>query len=571
MLALGRCRPAYGLHTRIPPELERVHTPLNVEAWTVALANHPDRRFADYVTSGVTDGFRIGFNRTCILTPALRNLPSASEQEAVLDRIFEQELSLGRFMGPFDACEQWQINRVGIIPKGHTPGKWRLITDLSHPPGASVNDGIDPDLCSLSYVTVDEVVRTAAKLGRGAMLAKVDIQSAYRLIPIHPDDRPLLAMQWKGKVIVDVMLPFGLRSAPKIFTAVADGLEWITRQRGVQRIEHYLDNFIVLGPPVQPTCQRDLDILMSTCAELKVPLAEGKREGPSTKLTFLGIEVDTDTGHLRLPTEKLDRLKGILREWRDRKVCTRRELESLIGSLNHACKVVRPGRSFLRRMLDLLNRSSASTAPRPHHHIRLNREFRSDLQWWREFIVDWNGISFWKDGDRPTTEVTSDASGRWGCGAWSRNSWFQLQWPDKNLDIPIAVKELIPIVLAGALWGKEWKRQRVRCSCDNEAVVAVMRTRTSRNPHLMHLLRCLFFIEAKYDFEFSCVHIPGKYNELADDLSRNRVCAFLSKVPGADRHPSPVPRPLLDWLLDKDMDWLCPNWIAKFNSSVRKA
>ena len=83
---------------------------------------------------------------------------------------------------------------------------------------------------------------------------------------------------------------------------------------------------------------------MSVCAELKVPLAEGKREGPSTKLVFLGIEVDTDTGHLRLPAEKLDHLKGILWEWRDRMVCTRWELESLIGSLNHACKVVKPGR-----------------------------------------------------------------------------------------------------------------------------------------------------------------------------------------------------------------------------------
>ena len=346
--------------------------------------------------------------------------------------------------------------------KGHTPGKWRLTTDLSHPPGASVNDRINPDLCSPSYVTMDEVVRTAAtcRLGRGVVLAKVDIQSAYRLIPVHTDDRPLLAMQLKGRIIIDVMLPFGLRPVPKIFTAVVDGLEWITRQRGVQRIEHYLDDFIVLGPPLQPTCQWDLDILMSVCAELRVPLTEGKQEGPSTKLVFLGIEVDTDTDHLRLPAEKLDRQKGILWEWRDRKVCTRWELESLIGSLNHACKVVKPGRSVLRRMLDLLNRSSTSTAPRPYHHIHLNREFRSGLQWWREFIADWNGISFWKDGDHPMINVTSDASRRWGFGAWSGNSCFHLRWPDKDVDIPIVVKELIPIALAGALWGKEWKRQK---------------------------------------------------------------------------------------------------------------
>ena len=68
------------------------------------------------------------------------------------------------------------------------------IPDYSHPPCASVNDGINSRICSLSYITVDDVVSMAAKLAKGALLAKVDIESAYRLIPVHPDDRPLLAM-----------------------------------------------------------------------------------------------------------------------------------------------------------------------------------------------------------------------------------------------------------------------------------------------------------------------------------------------------------------------------------------
>ena len=88
------------------------------------------------------------------------------------------------------------VNRFGVIPKGHNTGKWRLITDLSYPPGYSVNDGIDPDLCSLSYCTVDHVAAVAAAYSRGALLAKIDIESAYRLIPVHPLDRPLQA--WNG-------------------------------------------------------------------------------------------------------------------------------------------------------------------------------------------------------------------------------------------------------------------------------------------------------------------------------------------------------------------------------------
>jgi len=72
---------------------------------------------------------------------------------------------------------------------------------------------------------VDKVAKAAQRLGPGALLAKVDIKSAYRLVPVHPDDRPLLGVMWKGAYYIDAMLPFGLRSAPKIFTAVADALE----------------------------------------------------------------------------------------------------------------------------------------------------------------------------------------------------------------------------------------------------------------------------------------------------------------------------------------------------------
>jgi hypothetical protein len=66
----------------------------------------------------------------------------------------------------------------------------------------------------------------------------------------------------------------------------------------------------------------------------------------------------------------------------------RRELKSLAGKLQHACKVVRLGRTFLRRMLDLLRGSA-----RKQQSIRLNAAFRSDLRWWQCFLGGWNGVS----------------------------------------------------------------------------------------------------------------------------------------------------------------------------------
>ena len=94
----------------------------------------------------------------------------------------------------------------------------------------------------------------AAWLGQGALLAKVDIESAYRLIPVHLHDRPLLAMQWEGKVYVDPMLPFGLLSAQNIFNAVADALAWHLHRVGIPHIRHYLDDFIIVAPPDLPDC-----------------------------------------------------------------------------------------------------------------------------------------------------------------------------------------------------------------------------------------------------------------------------------------------------------------------------
>ena len=122
-------------------------------------------------------------------------------------------------LGPFPPL---QVNKMGVIPKGHTPGKWRLITDLSSPTGTSMNDGIETEVTSLSYITVDNVAQVACDLGRGALLAKVNIENAYHLIPVHPSDRPPQAITWEGNIYTDSMLPFGLWSAWKIFKAVAD-------------------------------------------------------------------------------------------------------------------------------------------------------------------------------------------------------------------------------------------------------------------------------------------------------------------------------------------------------------
>ncbi len=198
-----------------------------------------------------------------------------------------QECALGRLIGPFDPnfLPRVHTSPIGVIPKD-TPGKWRLIVDLSSPEPLSVNDGISKSLCSLAYVSVKDAARTIVERGQGSILAKVDTASAYRVVPIHPDDRWLLGMYWDQKLFDDTQLPFGLRFATKVFTALADAAEWILTQEGVTTVMHYLDDFLLVGAPASEECHSHLSILLATFDRLGLPVAPHKLEGPAMTLTF---------------------------------------------------------------------------------------------------------------------------------------------------------------------------------------------------------------------------------------------------------------------------------------------
>ena len=109
---------------------------------------------------------------------------------------------------------------------------------------------------------------------------------------------------------VDTALP--LRSAPKIFTALADALEWVVRQTGVKVVLHYLDDFLLVGELASEQCKDNLQKLLAVFTALHIPVAREKLEGTTTRLSFLGIELDTHLMVLRLPQEKIEELRALL-------------------------------------------------------------------------------------------------------------------------------------------------------------------------------------------------------------------------------------------------------------------
>ena len=522
-------------------------SPLIVSKFQVELCNHPDRAAVSYVLEGLKHGFRLGFSPSSwVLKSSCTNMRSAIQQPSVIDDYLQTEIAQGRIAGPFliSPFPYLHISRFGVIPKNNQPGKWRLILDLSSPPGHSVNDGIPRLPYSVQYVTIDEFIDGIMIRGQGALMAKFDVATAYRNIAVHPDDRYLLGMKWRGGYYVDMALPFGLRSAPFIFTSVADMVEWtLTHNHGVDFLRHYLDDFLTLGPPASDVCLTNLATCLQLCSDLGLPLHPDKLEGPTTCLTILGIELDSEKLQARLPPKKRMHVIALLEVWSQKQFCRRKELESLIGHLHHACKIAPQGRTFLRRMINLL-----CAFQRDDHPIRLNKEFRLDLLWWQELFQVWDGLSLFLTptwAPIPDFQVSSDAAGSLGYGAIFEGHWFSGSWSASQAPLSIAYKELFPVVVAAHLWGPSWASRRVEFLCDNEAVVSVLKSGTSRDPHLMALLRYLSLLAVRHSFSFTSSSVQGRNNSIADSLSRFQFQRFRHLAPRADQEATPIPPSLL--------------------------
>ena len=150
--------------------------------------------------------------------------------------------------------------------------------------------------------------------------------------------------------------------------------------KGIKNLLHYLDDFIFVSKSKEDA-MANKQILLHTFSKLGVPLEPSKLEGPATCLSFLGIEVDLETLQIRLPSERLHRLKEQLAEAVFKKCLPKRKLQSLTGLLQHTTKVIRPGRPFLYQLYALQNVGS-----HPDHHVCLNSAARADITWWFLFI-----------------------------------------------------------------------------------------------------------------------------------------------------------------------------------------
>ena len=202
-------------------------------------------------------------------------------------------------------------------------------------------------------------------------------------------------------------------------------MEWIhVNNYKVPDLLHYLDDFLTAGPSDSSQCAQNLRYCAIGLRSFGLTSPPWQVRGGYSRVSFSWHRVRFPCSGGTSPWRKaaVQALKELIHSWLPRNWSFRRELESRIGHFHHAAKVVWPGRTFRRHMIDLI-----TCFRKKDHPIRLNKEFHLDLQWWDLLLAEWHGVSFWlypRLSPAVDLEAASNAAGSIGFGAYFKGFWF---------------------------------------------------------------------------------------------------------------------------------------------------
>ena len=500
-----------------------------------------DQEELKYLKEGFRSGFRLGFQPKQFNTGAIvRNPPMDADLEKIMMTKISQEVEAGRVAGPFSSppLENFRCSPVRLEPK-KKPGEYRFIHNLSHPYGSplSINAGIPQDNKSVNYATLDDAVTAVLATWPNTFLAKTDIKSAFKIIPVHPGDYRLLGFHWKGLYYYAKTLPMGAGSSCAVFERFSTALQHIAEQVcKVHRCIHVLDDFLFISTGYN-ACRQDMSSFISLCESAGVPIAHDKTAGPAQVLEFLGITIDVPGQCARLPNDKVERCRALLEGANTSRHVTLVHLQQLVGHLNFACRAVVPGRPFLAAMYSVMKKIS-----KPHHKARLSALAKQDLVIWSSFLTSFNGRAFFQEVSKDyQLHLHTDTSTLHGYGACFRKEWFFGGWSANWRTRDIMVLEAYPILAAIATWGEQLRNKSIIFHIDNQALVHIINKGHSACEDMIPIIRILFLLGLKYNVSFSAEHIPSIKNIAADALSRFNLQVFRTSSPQAAFLPRRVP------------------------------
>ncbi|KAM4652167.1 LOW QUALITY PROTEIN: uncharacterized protein O3C94_014521 [Discoglossus pictus] len=297
---------------------------------------------------------------------------------------------------------------------------------------------------------------------------------------------------------------------------------------------HYLDDFLFVVPGEQEVCAHLLATFSRVAHSFGVPLADQKTEGPTTCLSFLGIFINSLTMECSLPMEKVMDLRGELAALVGARRVSLRRLQSILGKLAFACRIIPMGRIFCRRIA-----LATFGIKQPHHFAKITASIREDATVWVAFLESFNGKALIHTSCQSNIQLAlfTDASGAHGFGAYFREKWCAAAWPknwiEAGLTKNLAFLELFPIIVSVCMWGEDLKNKHVIFFSDNMAVVHTVNNITSSSIPVIRLLRHLVLACLHLNICFRAKHVPGHDNSIADALSRFQWGRFRQLAPQA--------------------------------------
>ena len=481
---------------------------LNVDVWQHELQSDPDRY---YLLTGVKEGFMI--------TDISENVPSVEVQNQAsatlphnIDKVSSQilsEIQEGRYVTVKE--KPTIVSPLAAIAKDD--GTVRLIHDASKPVNLALND------CVLYHDKVKyQSIQDAVNLLKpGSYCCKIDLKSAYRSVGIHPSQYHLCGLKWdlngKETYLVDTRLMMGASKAPSIFHRLSQAIKRRMEHRGYNVVA-YLDDFLIVSDTFQE-CLAGQHVLIKLLRNMGFAISWQKVCGPSNKIVFLGVEINTCEMTLSLPEGKVKEIKGILHNFLKRKRASAKQIQSLAGKLNWACHVIRCGRSYLRNILDAL-----AHLRMPYHKVLISEKFVTDIKWW---ILALEGFPGKYMLFKPSVHVIQIDASKNGSGFVFNQDWGYVNW---KVDFPqvakchINCKETISAVLAARRWAPLWENSKVVFCTDNQTAKACIQKGTSKNPSLLPWVRELHLWSLLFNFDIVSSWIPGVNNVIPDTISR---------------------------------------------------
>ena len=493
------------------------------------LRNDEDSEFLLYLVEhglSLTNGYGAG-----LPSFKCRNYKSAYEARAAVQAALDPDIVAHRIFRPCEGLTSSFVHALGAIPKTETTV--RVIHDHSRPMGRSLNEALSQS--NFSFQSVDDAIRL---MSPGCYMAKVDIEAAYRHVPIDPYDWDKLAFCWPTDSLThlyfDGYLQFGLKNACEVFNRIGRAIVRMMARRGFKCIVVYVDDFLIICPTQAMAWYAywALRLLLSKLG-FQVNMRKHKCIPPCQVIEFLGITLDSIAMQARLSHIKLTATALLIEDTLQHASITRRSLDKLNGKLNWVCKVVYGGRTFLRRLID-----AQWSVHRPHHHIRLSSQLRLDLAWWQQFLPQFNGqTELIATKPLAVDDFSTDASSSYGYGGFLLGGYFSLTFeqakayfPDAPAPSePIHIHELFAVLILCRLFSAALTGLHVKLHIDNTIVVSVINKGTAKGetgPRMMEYVRHIFWLSAQYNFRLTSCYISTTNNSLADTLSRGDYAQF---------------------------------------------